>query len=191
LAKKMAALSNGVEHHLRSNLLDHTIFVWYQIFMGTKKILIVMGSSSDEGLMSECAKVLDGFHVGYDMVVSSAHRTPEKTRTLSAKAKENGYSVIIGGAGGAAHLAGVIASETVLPVIGVPLPSSYLSGMDALLSTVQMPSGIPVATVAIGEAGAKNAALLAIEILALHDGTLQKKLIQYRRTLAQSTDKKK
>lgn len=159
--------------------------------MGTKKILIVMGSSSDEKFMSECAKVLDSFKVGYDTVVSSAHRTPEKTRTLSAKAKKDGYSIIIAGAGGAAHLAGVIASETVLPVIGVPLPSSYLSGMDALLSTVQMPAGIPVATVAIGEAGAKNAALLAIEILALNDGALQKKIIEYRQTLAQNIDKKK
>ncbi len=159
--------------------------------MDTKKILIVMGSGSDEKFMSECAKVLDSFNVGYDMVVSSAHRTPEKTRALSVKAREHGYRVIIAGAGGAAHLAGVIASETVLPVIGVPLPSSYLSGMDALLSTVQMPGGIPVATVAIGEAGAKNAALLAIEILALGDESLHRKLIEYRQTLAGSADKKK
>ncbi|MGC8685291.1 MAG: AIR carboxylase family protein, partial [bacterium] len=100
--------------------------------MNTKKVLIVMGSSSDEKFMSECAKVLDSFSVSYDMVVSSAHRTPDKTRKLAVEAKDNGYSVIIAGAGGAAHLAGVIASETVLPVIGVPLPSSYLSGMDAL-----------------------------------------------------------
>ncbi|MGB9735812.1 MAG: 5-(carboxyamino)imidazole ribonucleotide mutase [bacterium] len=158
--------------------------------MNTKKVLIVMGSSSDEKFMSECAKVLDSFSVSYDMVVSSAHRTPDKTRKLAVEAKDNGYSVIIAGAGGAAHLAGVIASETVLPVIGVPLPSSYLSGMDALLSTVQMPGGIPVATVAIGEAGAKNAALLAVEILALQDESLHKKLIDYRQTLAQSVSKK-
>ncbi len=159
--------------------------------MATKKILIVMGSSSDEKFMSDCAKVLDGFSVGYDMVVSSAHRMPDKTREIAVKAKDRGYGVIIAGAGGAAHLAGVIASETVLPVIGVPLPSSYLSGMDALLSTVQMPGGIPVATVAIGEAGAKNAALLAIEILALQEESLHKKLVEYRQTLAQNVSKKK
>lgn len=158
--------------------------------MNTKKILIIMGSSSDEKFMLECTKILDSFSVSYDMVVSSAHRTPDKTRRLAIKAKEKGYSVIIAGAGGAAHLAGVVASETVLPVIGVPLPSSYLSGIDALLSTVQMPSGIPVATVAIGEAGAKNAALLAIEILALQDNSLHKKLIGYRQTLAYSVSKK-
>jgi phosphoribosylaminoimidazole carboxylase PurE protein len=159
--------------------------------MDTKKVLIVMGSSSDEKFMSECAKVLESFSVGYDMVVSSAHRTPDKTRELAVKARDNGYGVIIAGAGGAAHLAGVIASETVLPVIGVPLPSSYLSGMDALLSTVQMPGGIPVATVAIGEAGAKNAALLAIEILALTQESLHTKLLEYRQTLAQNVSKKK
>jgi 5-(carboxyamino)imidazole ribonucleotide mutase len=158
--------------------------------MGTKKILIVMGSSSDEKYMSECAKVLDGFSIEYDLVVSSAHRTPDKTRELATKAKDNGYSVIIAGAGGAAHLAGVIASETVLPVIGVPLPSSYLSGMDALLSTVQMPGGIPVATMAIGEAGAKNAALLALEILAISDDTLYKRLLEYRQSLAKNVAKK-
>ncbi len=150
-----------------------------------------MGSSSDEKFMSESAKVLESFSVGYDMVVSSAHRTPDKTRDLAVKAKENGYRVIIAGAGGAAHLAGVIASETLLPVIGVPLPSSYLSGMDALLSTVQMPGGIPVATVAIGEAGAKNAALLAIEILALQDDSLHKKIIDYRKTFSKSVSDKK
>ncbi len=150
-----------------------------------------MGSSSDEKFMSESAKVLESFSVGYDMVVSSAHRTPDKTRDLAVKAKENGYRVIIAGAGGAAHLAGVIASETLLPVIGVPLPSSYLSGMDALLSTVQMPGGIPVATVAIGEAGAKNAALLAIEVLALQDDSLHKKLIDYRKTFSKSVADKK
>ena len=150
-----------------------------------------MGSGSDEKFMSESAKVLESFLVGYDMVVSSAHRTPEKTRDLAVKAKENGYRVIIAGAGGAAHLAGVIASGTLLPVIGVPLPSSYLSGMDALLSTVQMPGGIPVATVAIGEAGAKNAALLAIEILALQDESLHKKLIDYRKGFSKSVADKK
>ena len=159
--------------------------------MDTKKVLIVMGSGSDEKFMSESAKVLESFLVGYDMVVSSAHRTPEKTRDLAVKAKENGYRVIIAGAGGAAHLAGVIASGTLLPVIGVPLPSSYLSGMDALLSTVQMPGGIPVATVAIGEAGAKNAALLAIEILALQDESLHKKLIDYRKGFSKSVADKK
>lgn len=150
-----------------------------------------MGSSSDEKFMSGCAGILDSFGIGYDMIVSSAHRTPRKTRELAVKAKDSGYRVIIAGAGGAAHLAGVIASETVLPVIGVPLPSSYLSGMDSLLSTVQMPGGIPVATVAIGEAGAKNAGLLAVEILALSDEPLHNKLLAYRETLARSVEKKR
>ncbi len=159
--------------------------------MDTKRILIVMGSNSDEKFMTECAKVLDGFSVGYSMVVSSAHRTPDSTRRLAKEARDKGYSIIIAGAGGAAHLAGAIASETVLPVIGVPLPSSYLSGMDALLATVQMPGGIPVATVAIGEAGAKNAALLAIEILALNDAKLYEKLVEYRQGLARGVIHKK
>ncbi|MCL4558494.1 MAG: 5-(carboxyamino)imidazole ribonucleotide mutase [Deltaproteobacteria bacterium] len=159
--------------------------------MKTKKILIVMGSGSDAKFMTECAKVLEGFSIGYDMVVSSAHRTPRRTREIAARAGEKGYSIIIAGAGGAAHLAGAMASETILPVIGVPLPSSYLSGMDALLSTVQMPGGIPVATVAIGEAGAKNAALLAVEILALSNRSLHKKLMRYRQDLAGSVGKRK
>ena len=159
--------------------------------MNKKQILIIIGSSSDEKFMSECAKILDAFHIGYEMIVSSAHRTPDKTRQLAKSAKEKGFNIIIAGAGGAAHLAGAIASETVLPVIGVPLPTSYLSGMDALLSTVQMPGGIPVATVAIGESGAKNAALLAIEILALNDQSLYKKLIEYRLSFKKNINKKR
>ena len=159
--------------------------------MKTKKILIVMGSGSDAKFMTECARVLEGFSIGYDMVISSAHRAPRRTREIAARADEKGYSIIIAGAGGAAHLAGAMASETILPVIGVPLPSSYLSGMDALLSTVQMPGGIPVATVAIGEAGAKNAALLAVEILALSDSSLHKKLMRYRQDLAGNVEKRK
>ncbi len=159
--------------------------------MNKKQILIVIGSTSDEKFMSGCLQILDKFSIGYDMVVSSAHRMPQKTRELAAGAKGNGYQVVIAGAGGAAHLAGALASETVLPVIGVPLPTSYLSGMDALLSTVQMPGGIPVATVAIGESGAKNAALLAIEILALNDELLNKRLLEYRHILAGSVKKKK
>ncbi|MCL4479075.1 MAG: 5-(carboxyamino)imidazole ribonucleotide mutase [Deltaproteobacteria bacterium] len=159
--------------------------------MNKKQILIIIGSSSDEKFMSECVKILDSFHAGYEMIVSSAHRTPDKTRQLAKSAKEKGFNIIIAGAGGAAHLAGAIASETVLPVIGVPLPTSYLSGMDALLSTVQMPGGIPVATVAIGESGAKNAALLAIEILALNDHSLYKKLIEYRLSFEKNINKKR
>jgi phosphoribosylaminoimidazole carboxylase PurE protein len=143
-----------------------------------------MGSKSDMPVMERTCKVLDGFGIDYEMLVLSAHRTPAKTREFARSAARKGIKVIIAGAGMAAHLAGAVASETLLPVIGVPLPGSHLGGVDALYSTVQMPSGIPVATVAIGAAGATNAAILAAEILALSDAAVRKKLTAYRRRIA-------
>lgn len=147
-----------------------------------------MGSDSDLEIMKDAAIVLEEFGVSYTMTVMSAHRTPERSAEFSANAAKNGYGVIIAGAGGAAHLAGVMASLTYLPVIGVPILAKGLSGADSLYSTVQMPSGIPVATVAIN--GAKNAGLLAVQILAVKDEVLSKKLIAYKRKLADSVNAK-
>lgn len=138
------------------------------------KVLIVVGSKSDVNVMGETIKVLTEFKVTSELVIASAHRTPDKVKDLVKKANKSGVKVIIAAAGMAAHLAGAIASRTTLPVIGVPLDSSALSGLDALLSTVQMPSGVPVATMAIGKTGAKNAAIFAIQILALSDEKLAK-----------------
>ena len=149
--------------------------------MSAPKVLIVMGSARDQEVMLKGAKLLDDFNVSCRMEVSSAHRNPEKVRSLAQEAEKEGIEVIIAGAGMAAHLPGVIASHTTLPVIGVPLSASSLLGLDSLLSMVQMPSGIPVAAMAIGEAGAKNAAILAIQILALSDEELKKKLEEYRK----------
>jgi len=137
---------------------------------------IIMGSKSDAEVMRECEKALEEFKIPFETIVSSAHRNPAKTRRYASGAKKRGIKVIIAGAGYAAHLPGFIASHTDLPVVGVPIPSSPFHGVDSLLSMVQMPSGIPVATMAIGEAGAKNAAILAIQILALFDEKLKKKL---------------
>ena len=145
-----------------------------------EKVAIIMGSDSDAPVVKTAADMLDEFGVEYEMHVYSAHRTPEKAAEFASSAKKNGFGVIIAAAGMAAHLAGVIASKTVLPVIGVPCSSANLGGMDALLSTVQMPTGVPVATVAIN--GAANAALLAVEILALKDDGLFAKLVEYRRS---------
>jgi 5-(carboxyamino)imidazole ribonucleotide mutase len=147
------------------------------------RVSIVMGSKSDLEVMSEAAKMLSQFGVPYEIRVVSAHRTPQKAHQFAATAKAKGIKVIIAGAGKAAHLAGVLASLTTVPVIGVPLPSSDLGGLDSLLSTVQMPGGIPVATTAIGKAGAKNAALLAIAILALGDDKLDSQLSAFRESL--------
>jgi phosphoribosylaminoimidazole carboxylase PurE protein len=144
------------------------------------KVAIIMGSKSDLPVMEESATHLKQFGIPCEMRVLSAHRCPEEVAQFSRDAIANGFSAIIAGAGMAAHLPGVIAAYTTLPVIGVPLESSSLGGTDALLSMVQMPPGIPVATVGIGKVGAKNAALLAVEILAVHDGTLREKLVQYR-----------
>ena len=147
-------------------------------------VLVLMGSSSDESTMEDTTKILGKFGVPFRMAAASAHRTPEKVRSLVTEAEKNGCSVFIAGAGWAAHLAGVVASLTVKPVIGVPIPSSPLNGLDSLLSTVQMPGGIPVATVALGNGGAQNAALLAISILALTDDSLKAKLEIYRKEMA-------
>lgn len=148
------------------------------------RVLIVMGSDSDLPVMEESAKILKGFGIPYHMTVASAHRSPERTLKIVKDAEKNRVDVIIAGAGMAAHLPGVIASYTILPVIGVPLEASPLKGMDALLSIVQMPAGIPVATVAIGKAGAKNAAILAAEIMARKDLKLANKLHDYRKQMA-------
>jgi phosphoribosylaminoimidazole carboxylase PurE protein len=139
-----------------------------------------MGSKSDLTVMEESAATLKQFGLDCEMRIMSAHRTPEEVLAFSKDAKANGFSVIIAGAGMAAHLAGVVAAHTTLPVIGVPIASSSLGGLDALLAMVQMPPGVPVATMGIGKAGAKNAALLAVEILALNDEALRKRLAQYR-----------
>ena len=143
-----------------------------------KKVAIIMGSSSDLGVVRKAAEVLVSFSVPYEVHVYSAHRTPEEAKQFAQSARDNGFGAIIAAAGKAAHLAGAIAANTTLPVIGIPVKSSTLDGIDALLSTVQMPTGIPVATVAID--GAANAALLSVEILAVEDAALAEKLSQKR-----------
>jgi len=154
------------------------------------RVGIVMGSDSDLAVMEEAGAALDELGVGYTTTIASAHRAPDLLRAWIRKAETQGIRVIIAGAGGAAHLAGVVASETLLPVIGVPLDSSALHGWDALLATVQMPAGVPVATMAIGKAGAKNAGVLAARILALQDEGLAKRLVEYRAKMAQDVEKK-
>lgn len=149
-----------------------------------------MGSDSDLPIMEETAKVLADFNIPCSMTVASAHRTPQRTLKVIRNAEKSGVEVIIGAAGMAAHLPGVIASHTVLPVIGVPLDSSSLNGMDALLSIVQMPPGIPVATVSIGKAGAKNAAILAAQIMAGKDPQLTSKLLAHRKKMAKEVEAK-
>jgi phosphoribosylaminoimidazole carboxylase PurE protein len=150
--------------------------------MSKPLVAIVMGSDSDLPVMKEAASILKGFEVPYEFRVISAHRSPELAADFARKAAGRGLKVIIAGAGGAAHLAGTLAAGTDVPVIGVPIPSSTLQGLDALLSTVQMPGGVPVATVGIGNSGAKNAGLLAIRILAIEDGSLRKGLKEFRAT---------
>lgn len=151
-------------------------------------VSIVMGSQSDEDVMVKAADVLREFGISHEMRVISAHRTPDKAHEFATAAKERGTKVIIAGAGKAAHLGGVLASLTTLPVIGVPMKTSDLGGLDSLLSTVQMPGGIPVATTAIGSSGAKNAALLAIAILALSDQDLDAKLATYRKKMSEAVE---
>ena len=150
---------------------------------------IVMGSSSDIEIMEEAAKVLKEFGIPYEMTIASAHRSPKRTTEYAKSAVERGLEIIIAGAGSAAHLAGVIASETILPIIGVPIDSSPLRGLDSLLSTVQMPAGIPVATMAIGKTGARNAGIFAAEILATKHPEILEKLINYRRRMAENIEK--
>ena len=147
--------------------------------METKRVLIVMGSRSDLPSMEGCMKQLDDFQVGYEVRVLSAHRTPEAVLELSKTACERGIQVIIAAAGGAAHLAGVLASSTPLPVIGIPIQTSALGGLDSLLSTVQMPQGVPVATVA------RNAAILACQMIGLNDKSLQDKIVEFKKEQAQ------
>jgi 5-(carboxyamino)imidazole ribonucleotide mutase len=147
----------------------------------TKPLIgIVMGSSSDWEVMQHAAKILTDFALPYEAKVLSAHRMPDDMFTYAQAARENGLACIIAGAGGAAHLPGMLAAKTTLPVLGVPVPSKYLNGQDSLYSIVQMPKGIPVATFAIGEAGAANAALFAIEMLALMDKSLVQALTDFR-----------
>ena len=149
-----------------------------------------MGSDSDLEIMKEGSDVLREFGVPHDIQVLSAHRSPELVREFISNAKKNGYGVIIAGAGGAAHLAGVCAAHTILPVIGVPINATPLNGFDALLATVQMPAGIPVATVAVGKAGARNAGILAVQILATADTELAKKLDQFKKKMEDGVKEK-
>lgn len=150
------------------------------------KVLILMGSASDAEVMKEAAGVLSGFGIPNSLVVTSAHRSPERTRRIVREAEKDGTSIIIAGAGAAAHLAGVVAAESTLPVIGVPLANSPLAGFDSLLSTVQMPAGVPVATVAVGKAGARNAGHLAARILALSSPELMTRLQEHRKKMAEA-----
>lgn len=150
------------------------------------KIGIIMGSNSDWPVMEHAARVLQEFGIDYEARVVSAHRTPDLMFEYAETARERGIQAIIAGAGGAAHLPGMVAAKTTVPVLGVPVPSKYLRGEDSLLSIVQMPKGIPVATFAIGEAGAANAALFAVSLLANHDAALAEKLAQFRETQKQT-----
>jgi 5-(carboxyamino)imidazole ribonucleotide mutase len=153
-------------------------------------VAILMGSDSDLEIMREAGKALEEFGIAYEMDVTSAHRSPARTSEFARKAAERGIRVIIAGAGGAAHLAGVIAAETTLPVIGVPIPSTSLGGLDSLLATVQMPAGIPVATVAVGKPGATNAGILAAQMLALDDPEIARKLKGHKEKLARGVEEK-
>ena len=144
---------------------------------------IIMGSDSDIEVMQEAAKVLKQFNVSYEIGVYSAHRSPHRTADYVRSARERGLKVIIAGAGSSAHLAGVTAAETTLPVVGVPIGSSPLSGFDSLLSTVQMPPGVPVATMGVGKSGATNAGIFAVQILALEDEKLMQRLVEYKQNL--------
>jgi len=151
---------------------------------------IVMGSDSDFEIMEETASVLKKFGVSYEMTIASAHRSPKRAAEFASLAHKRGIKVIVAGAGHAAHLAGTMAAFTCLPVIGVPIDSSCLQGFDSLLSTVQMPPGIPVATVSIGKSGARNAGILAVQILAISDNKLTKMLKAFKEELAKQVDQK-
>lgn len=153
------------------------------------KVAIFMGSPSDSDVMDEAARFLSEMAVPYFVAVTSAHRSPARTRKLIGEMEEAGVQVFIVGAGGAAHLGGVVASETTRPVVGVPLATSPLSGWDALLAISQMPGGVPVATMAIGKAGARNAAVLACQILALQDGALAEKLSRWKKNMEEEVAK--
>lgn len=152
----------------------------------TPRVGLIMGSISDWKILKGASLVLERFGVAYEKRIVSAHRTPDLLHDYARGAQERGIEVIIAGAGGAAHLPGMVASMTTIPVLGVPVPSTYLKGIDSLLSIVQMPKGIPVATFAIGESGAENAALFAISLLGLSDPVLGDQLVSYRKSLTQS-----
>ena len=154
------------------------------------KVGIVMGSDSDLEVMKAAADALKSFGIPFEMTVASAHRTPARAAEFAQTAKDRGVKVIIAGAGHAAHLAGAMAAHTTLPVIGVPIDSSALQGLDALLATVQMPPGIPVATVALGKPGARNAGILAAQILALSDPELQDRLDAFKEDMARKVEEK-
>ena len=156
--------------------------------MAKAKIGVIMGSDSDLDIIMECLKLLKLFNVPFEVEVASAHRSPKKTHEYARSAAAKGLKIIIAVAGGSAHLAGVIASETTLPVIAIPAPSTELKGIDALFSTVQMPKGVPVATMGIGKSGAANAAILAVQILALSDSALRQKLQNFKSELARRVD---
>ena len=160
-------------------------------FMNEKPLVgILMGSDNDYEIMKETAVALNQFGIPFEMTVSSAHRTPERTAKIVRTAKERGIKILIAGAGAAAHLAGVVAAETTLPVIAVPIDATALNGMDALLAMVQMPAGIPVATMAIGKAGARNAGIFAAQMLAVDDVALSEKLVQFKADMAAGVEAK-
>ena len=154
------------------------------------RVGILMGSDTDLEVMREAEKKLDQFGIGYETRILSAHRTPEKTLQYAATAEQRGLEVIIAGAGAAAHLAGAMAANTTLPVIGIPIDSSSLKGLDALLATVQMPAGLPVATMAIGRAGAANAGIFAAQIIARKDPKVAAKLIEFKKEMAAGVEDK-
>jgi phosphoribosylaminoimidazole carboxylase PurE protein len=154
------------------------------------RVLVVLGSDSDLQVMAPCLELLRGLEVPSELRICSAHRSPKAAHELAAGARDRGVRVVIAAAGGAAHLAGTIAALTILPVIGVPLPSSPIGGLDALYSTVQMPPGVPVATVSVGDWGARNAAILAAQIMALGDAALAERLVAYKAGLAEQVAKK-
>jgi 5-(carboxyamino)imidazole ribonucleotide mutase len=154
------------------------------------KVGILMGSDSDLEVMREAEKRLDSFGIAYETHIMSAHRTPERAAQYAASAEQRGLQAIICGAGAAAHLAGAIAANTTLPVIGIPIDSSSLKGLDALLATVQMPAGIPVATMAIGKAGAANAGIFAAEIVARTDKAIADKLSQFKKDMAAGVEER-
>lgn len=153
-------------------------------------VAIVVGSESDLPLVQETTNILDGFEIPYKITIGSAHRTPERVTEFVSNAVEQGVKVIIAAAGSAAHLPGVIASKTILPVIGIPVDSSPLNGVDALYSIVQMPAGIPVASMAIGKAGARNAGIYAAQILATADKKIAQKLLEFRQKMAETVIEK-
>ncbi len=156
----------------------------------TPLVGILMGSDNDYEIMKEAAVALNHFGVPFEMTVSSAHRTPERTAKYVREARARGVKILIAGAGAAAHLAGVVAAETTLPVIAVPIDATSLNGLDALLAMVQMPAGIPVATMAIGKSGARNAGIFAVQMLAIRDDSLNDKLVQFKAEMATEVEAK-